>query len=122
MTGIAGHGAVPIEVICVDGEHHFHHFSGGGLRLLIVLLKGIADVTEIALYSERGGDELHGRKHLIGWYPFQNLNVLENFFGFFGRGTCTCAGLRLCFSSGNAECKNQEKSRADSKELLSHLV
>jgi hypothetical protein len=78
------------EVFVVDGDHHLHHLACSLLGLLVVLLEGSRHVTEIALNSQRGGDELHGGDELLGGIAFQDLDVLVGLVGGFGRGS----GLR----------------------------
>ena len=78
------------EIVFVDGEHHLHHFAGGDFRLLVVFVEietfFAADVAVLALDAERGGDELHGGKYLVGGNAFQDFDVLELLFGEFGSG------------------------------------
>ena len=59
----------------------------GLLGRFIVGIELALYVAEVAFHSERRGDELHGREHLIGWGTLQGLNVLEGLLrGFAGGG------------------------------------
>ncbi len=66
MTGIASHFAPAIEILLVQRKHHLHHFAGGLLGFLVILIESAADMTEIAFHSQRSRDELHGRNQLPG--------------------------------------------------------
>ena len=79
MTRITTDPALPIEILLVDGEHHLHHFSRGLFGLLVILLESVMNVAELALDSERSGDELHGRKQIVGGNVLQYLHILECF-------------------------------------------
>jgi hypothetical protein len=59
-------------------------------------------VAVLAFDAERGSDELHGGKYLIGWHAFQNLDVLELLFRELGSGRLRC-GARLGFRGSDDE-------------------
>lgn len=85
MTGEAGDFAMTIEIFLIDDNHHLHHLAGDWLGLLVVLVERAFHVAEIALHAERGSYKLHGGDELVGGNPFQDLDVLENLLGGFGR-------------------------------------
>ena len=91
MAGKAGDFALAFKIVFVDGEHHLDHLARDDFGFLSSLSKAIpvvilADVAVLALHAERCGDELHGREHLLGGDALQDFDVLELFFGEFGRG------------------------------------
>src|SRR5712691_10992180 len=59
VTGIAGHFAMPLKVVLIDGEHHLHHLPRSLLGLLVVFLECALYVTEFALHAQRRRNELH---------------------------------------------------------------
>ena len=86
MAGIAGHGTMTLEVVLVDGKHHFHHFARGLLVFLVVLFERILHVAELAFHAQRSCNELHGGKDLVRGNSLQNFDVLELFLGLFRSG------------------------------------
>ena len=107
MAGVAGHLAMSVEAVSVDGEHHLHHFARSLLRLFVVFLESILDVTEIALDSERCRDELHGGKDLVRRDALQHLYVLELLLSFLLSGLW--CRFRACGRGGSAT----ERVRSD---------
>ncbi len=70
MAGVAGDFAMAFEVLFVDGHHHANHFARRDFWLLVICFERASDVTVFAFDTQRGGDKLHGRDHLIGWNSF----------------------------------------------------
>src|SRR5215469_3254348 len=77
MAGVTGNGPRCLKALSVDGQHHFHHLPRFSFCVLIIFLKGVAHVAELAFDSQRGGHKLHGRNDLIGSDVLKHLQVLE---------------------------------------------
>src|SRR6266446_6078213 len=94
VARVAGHLAVSLEIVLIDGHHHVNHLPRGDFGLLVVFLKSMLHVAVFAFHSERSRNELHRGDKLIGRYALERLNILELFFSEFGRGGARSGCLR----------------------------
>src|SRR5579872_7394046 len=121
MTCIARYFAMPVEIVRVDREHHFHHLARSLLVLLVVLFKRALHVAEIALYSERRGDELHRRKYLLRRHSLEHLDILELLLRLL-RSRCSRTRLRLHPAGHKSTCRqNRHTPQTHSPRYVHHL-
>ena len=113
VAGVAGDFFLAFEIVFVDGVHHFDHFAGGELGLLVVFVEdhlvAVADVAVLAVDAERGGDELHGGEDLLGGDAFEDFDVFELLLGEFGRAAG--GSLGMSGEEGEAERESCESER-----------